>query len=93
MAENLLEVQDVAKHFRGPRSLFQRHPNMIRAVDGVSFSIEKGSTFALVGESGCGKTTLAKLILLLEETTEGVLVRVLHHSTELFRRDTGVLPR
>ena len=71
MAENLLEVQDLVKHFPSPRSLFQRRPKMIRAVDGVSFAIEKGTTFALVGESGCGKTTLARLILLLEETTGG----------------------
>ena len=71
MAENLLEVQDLVKHFPSPRGLLQRRPKMIRAVDGVSFAIEKGTTFALVGESGCGKTTLAKLILLLEQTTRG----------------------
>ena len=46
---------------------------MVRAVDGVSFCIEEGMTFAVVGESGCGKTTLAKLILLLESPTHGLI--------------------
>jgi oligopeptide/dipeptide ABC transporter ATP-binding protein len=46
---------------------------LIRAVDGISFSIEEGTTFALVGGSGCGKTTIAKMVLLLEQPTAGVI--------------------
>ena len=73
MAEPLLEVQNLAKHFRAPGGLWQKHAGAVRAVDRVSFSIEEGTTFAVVGESGCGKTTLAKLILLLERPTHGLI--------------------
>jgi oligopeptide/dipeptide ABC transporter ATP-binding protein len=71
MGEVLLEVENLVKHFAGPRPLLGRRSAPVRAVDGVSFSIEEGATFALVGESGCGKTTVAKMILLLEQPTEG----------------------
>ncbi|EHP41857.1 PepT family ABC transporter ATP-binding protein [Cupriavidus basilensis OR16] len=62
----LLEVNDLRKHFpvRGTKQA-------VRAVDGVSFAVDAGQTFALVGESGCGKTTIAKLLLLLERPTGG----------------------
>jgi oligopeptide/dipeptide ABC transporter ATP-binding protein len=73
MGELLLEVEGLVKHFTGPRALSFRKPELIRAVDGVSFSIMEGETFALVGESGCGKTTVAKMILLLEQPTAGVI--------------------
>ena len=71
MADRLLEVEGLAKHFRGGGNWISRGGDSIRAVDGVSFSIEEGETFALVGESGCGKTTVAKMILLLERPTQG----------------------
>ena len=71
MADRLLEVEGLAKHFRGGGNWISRGGDSIRAVDGVSFSIEEGETFALVGESGCGKTTVAKMILLLERPTRG----------------------
>lgn len=73
MAELLLEVEGLVKHFTGSRTFFQRNADLIRAVDGVHFSIEEGTTFALVGESGCGKTTVAKMVLLLEQPTSGVI--------------------
>ncbi|HEU0022661.1 MAG TPA: ABC transporter ATP-binding protein [Dehalococcoidia bacterium] len=73
MAEPLLEVENLVKHFAGPRTLLQRKAPPIRAVDGVTFSINEGETFALVGESGCGKTTVSKMILLLERPTRGVI--------------------
>ena len=60
----LLEVDDLRTHF------FTRD-GVVRAVDGVSFSIESGQTLGVVGESGCGKTTTAKLVLGLEEPTDG----------------------
>jgi oligopeptide/dipeptide ABC transporter ATP-binding protein len=84
MGEMLLEVEGLVKHFAGPRAFLRRRSELIRAVDEVSFSIEEGSTFALVGESGCGKTTVAKLILLLEPPTRGVIRfrgREVHHFT------------
>ncbi len=71
MPAPLLEVTGLVKHFLPPRRLFAPAPSVIHAVDGVSFSIEAGSCFAIVGESGCGKTTTARLTLLLEEPSAG----------------------
>ncbi len=73
MADRLLEVEGLVKHFRGSGGLLGRNAEAIRAVDGVNFSIGEGETFALVGESGCGKTTVAKMILLLERPTGGLI--------------------
>ena len=73
LAERLLEVEGLVKHFRGSGSWLGRNAEVIQAVDGVNFSIGEGETFALVGESGCGKTTVAKMILLLERPTGGVI--------------------
>lgn len=65
MSENiLLEVRDLKKYFQTPRG-------QLHAVDGVSFSIEKGRTLGLVGESGCGKSTTGRTILRLIEPTSG----------------------
>jgi oligopeptide transport system ATP-binding protein len=70
----LLEVMDLVKYFPVPRGLaFWRPAGEIKAVDGVSFSIEEGTTFGLVGESGCGKTTLSRMILLLQQPTSGTI--------------------
>ncbi|MEE9435796.1 MAG: oligopeptide/dipeptide ABC transporter ATP-binding protein [Candidatus Adiutricales bacterium] len=68
----ILELRDLVKHFPVRQGLgLSRQKSWIKAVDGVSFSIAKGATFGLVGESGCGKTTVAKLVLLLEKPTSG----------------------
>jgi oligopeptide/dipeptide ABC transporter ATP-binding protein len=69
----LLEAVDLAKHFPVRRGLFGGSHGAVRAVDGVSFFVEKGKTLGVVGESGCGKTTTAKLVLGLEEPTGGSL--------------------
>jgi len=66
MTEALLEVQEVTKTFGGRRGASE-----LRAVDGVSFSVRRGETFGIVGESGCGKTTLTRAILRLLEPTGG----------------------
>jgi ABC-type oligopeptide transport system ATPase subunit len=66
----LLEVRDLVKEFSRSRGLFAK-PSIVRAVDGVSFTIEEGETFGLVGESGSGKTTTGRCILRLIEPTLG----------------------
>jgi peptide/nickel transport system ATP-binding protein/oligopeptide transport system ATP-binding protein len=66
----LLEVRDLTKHFTRRQGLFSS-PSLVRAVDGVSFTIEEGETFGLVGESGSGKTTTGRCILRLIEPTSG----------------------
>src|SRR5262244_3748395 len=74
MSEALLEVQDLVKHFPVKRGLLRgRLAGWVRAVDGVSFALQPGETFAIVGESGCGKTTLANLILGLLAPTSGTI--------------------
>ena len=67
----LLEAHNLTKHFPLRRGLFGADPGAVRAVDGVSFTIEEGRTLGVVGESGCGKSTTAKLVLKLEEPTAG----------------------
>jgi peptide/nickel transport system ATP-binding protein/oligopeptide transport system ATP-binding protein len=66
----LLEVRDLVREFTRKHGLFQR-ATVVRAVDGVSFTIEQGETFGLVGESGSGKTTTGRCILRLIEPTSG----------------------
>jgi oligopeptide transport system ATP-binding protein len=74
MPEVLLEGRDLIKHYPVTRGLLQRNVGWVRAVDGVSFTIERGQTLSLVGESGAGKTTIAKAILLLEKLTSGTVL-------------------
>ena len=68
---SLLEVDGIAKYFALSRGLFGT--DYVRAVDGVSFDVAAGETLALVGESGCGKSTVGRLILRLIEATSGAV--------------------
>ena len=67
MAENILEVRDLCKYFKTPKG-------MLHAVDHVSFNIEKGKTLGIVGESGCGKSTILQLLLRFYAPTEGEIL-------------------
>jgi oligopeptide/dipeptide ABC transporter ATP-binding protein len=71
----LLEVKDVTKHFPiSTGGVLRKRVRMLKAVDGVTFSIDKGACFGIAGESGSGKTTIAKMILLLEKVTGGSIL-------------------
>ena len=70
----LLDVRNLRKHFPVTRGLiFERTVGHVKAVDDVSFTIRRGEALGLVGESGCGKTTVARCILKLLEPTEGTI--------------------
>jgi oligopeptide/dipeptide ABC transporter ATP-binding protein len=69
----VLEAEGLSKHFQAKRGIFGGDRGVVRAVDGVSFAIERARTLGVVGESGCGKTTTAKLVLGLEEPTGGAI--------------------
>ena len=74
MADILLEGRDLTKHYPVTRGFLQRTVGWVRAVDGISFTVERGKTLSLVGESGAGKTTTAKAVLLLERLTSGSIL-------------------
>ena len=89
----VLEAAGLSKHFPRRRGLFGGDRGVVRAVDGISFAIEGGRTLGVVGESGCGKTTTAKLVLGLEEPTGGSIRfegRDLQHAR---RRRAPALPQ
>jgi oligopeptide transport system ATP-binding protein len=86
----VIEAEGLSKHFQSKRGLFSGKSSVVRAVDGISFAIEQGRTLGVVGESGCGKTTTAKLVLGLEEPTGGTMRfegRELHTLDAAGRRD------
>ncbi|HKU97769.1 MAG TPA: dipeptide ABC transporter ATP-binding protein [Vineibacter sp.] len=70
----ILEVRNLVKHFPVGGGLFGGPAAVVKAVDGVSFTIRRGETLGLVGESGCGKTTTGRCILLLERPTSGQVI-------------------
>ncbi len=82
---SLVEVRDLAKTFVAERSLLGKPSRLVKAVDGVTFSVAPGETLAIVGESGCGKSTVGRLVLDLIEPSSG---SVLFDS-----RDLASLPR
>jgi oligopeptide/dipeptide ABC transporter ATP-binding protein len=74
MTDILLEVKDIKKYYPISRGLIRNTRVYVKAVDKISFTVNKGDVFSLVGESGCGKTTTSKLILRLEKLTGGSIL-------------------
>jgi oligopeptide/dipeptide ABC transporter ATP-binding protein len=94
----LLNVKNLVKHFVAERSVFGRPTAFVKAVDGVSFSVEAGKTLALVGESGCGKSTVSRLVLRLIEPDSGRisfegrdLLALDANHLRAFRRDAQII--
>ncbi|MGH7509178.1 MAG: ABC transporter ATP-binding protein [Gemmatimonadales bacterium] len=83
----LLSVRDLVKHYHSG-GLFGRAAAPVRAVDGVSFEVGKGETLALVGESGCGKSSVGRTILRLQEPTSG---QALYEGVDVFSLDRKTL--
>ena len=83
--ENILEVRNLKKYYPIKGGMFGRVVGHVKAVDDVSFSIKRGTTMGLVGESGCGKTTVGKTILRLHEITGG---SVKFNGTEISQLDS-----
>jgi len=86
----LLEVKNLKKYFPLKKTFFGKATDWLKAVDGVSFSIKKGETLGLVGESGCGKTTLGRVILKLLSATEGEVLYQGQNMMSLSRKE--ILP-
>ncbi|WP_078894123.1 dipeptide ABC transporter ATP-binding protein [Streptomyces sp. CT34] len=73
--EPLIEVRDLVKHFPLTQGvLFKRQVGAVKAVDGISFDLHRGETLGIVGESGCGKSTVARMLVGLERPTEGQIL-------------------
>jgi peptide/nickel transport system ATP-binding protein len=73
MPLTLLEVQGLVKHFPIKSALFERRPAVVRAVDNITFNVKQGETLGIVGESGCGKSTTARLLMHLMPADAGMV--------------------
>lgn len=72
-SEEILKLENLKKYFSVTKGLFKKQTQVVKAVDGVSFSVFRGETLGLVGESGCGKSTLGRVILRLYDATSGTI--------------------
>lgn len=89
----LLDVKDLKMYFPVYKGLLEKKIADVKAVDGITFSIEEGTTFGLVGESGCGKTTVGKCILRINHPTDGRIIYDGTDITDLRDKDLKALRR
>jgi len=82
MKQNLVEVKNLEKYFETTGGLLSRKKNVVKAVDDISFNIPVGESLGLVGQSGCGKTTTARALCLLDPKTNGD-IKFLNRETNL----------
>jgi oligopeptide/dipeptide ABC transporter ATP-binding protein len=85
---SIISVQGLTKHFPIKIGLARRTIGTVKAVDDINFDIREGETFSLIGESGCGKTTTARLILLLQKATSG---SILFHGQDILGGDKAMI--
>ncbi len=85
--DNILEVKNLRMHFPVKKGFFNKTVGYVKAVEDVSFSIERGKTFGLVGESGCGKTTVGKSVLRIYHPTSGEIIYNGGHIESLDERE------
>jgi len=89
----ILEVKDLKMHFPVRKGFFNKTIGHVKAVDGITFSIEKGKTFGLVGESGCGKTTVGKSVLRIYSPTNGQIIYKNRNIEKYSVKDMGPIRR
>ena len=88
MMSNVVEVDNLVKHFEVKTGFFSTKTRTVKAVDNISFQIKKGESLGLVGQSGCGKTTTARLMTMLEEKTSGDIKFLDEDSNKLVSLDS-----
>jgi peptide/nickel transport system ATP-binding protein len=96
MSEYILEVKNLRKLFpvrRNLQQIIKKERRFVHAVDNVSFSVKRGEIFGLIGESGCGKTTTGKVVMHLQESTEGQLLLDGKDVTRLDKEALGIYRR
>ena len=82
----ILEVEHLKMYFPLSKGFMKKADGVVKAVDDISFSVERGKTLGIVGESGCGKTTTGKCILQINKPTEG---KILYQGQDLITMDRG----
>ncbi|MXO79468.1 ATP-binding cassette domain-containing protein, partial [Paenibacillus sp. OT2-17] len=84
----LLEIRNLKKHYPIKKGLFSKQVGAVKAVDGINLTVQQGETLAIVGESGCGKSTTGRAILRLIEPTDG---EILFNGTDIRKLNTEQL--